>query len=126
MIRVLVFLIFGSLSACVPRTIVSDYQPTVAKDVVRAWADAYNRGKFQQLILLVHPQKRADFEAGDTGFRAQMKGWMVKSYLVGASVRINNEFAGHEVSYQLTDGRRTRQVDGIIVQEMSRWWIWRF
>ena len=55
-----------------------------------------------------------------------LKGWMVKSYLVGDSVRVNHEFAGHEISYRMTDGRRERQVDGVIVQEMGRWWMWRF
>ena len=123
--RLLTISIALLLVGCVPRTIVSDYDPTSAKDVVRGWADSYNRQDVDQLALLVHPQKRADFDASRQAFRGQIAGWQIQSFSVGDEVRVNNELKGREVVLKLTDGRRTRVRNGIIVETRGRWWVWR-
>ena len=63
---------------------------------MRAWSAAYNRDQLDQLALLIHPQKRADFYANRRDMKVRLENWRAE-FKPGAPVRVNEELKGRTV-----------------------------
>ncbi len=127
MTRMLVsFILLGSLSACGPRLAAQAEMPRSAKNAVQSWADAYNSDQIDTLAQLVHPRRTAAFKRGRSALIEQLKVWRIDRYRMGHKVRVNNELNGREVSLDLHDGRRGKQVTGVVVETKGRWWLWTY
>ena len=111
---------------CGPRVVKSNYNTDAPIDVVRAWADAYNSDRIDQLGLLVHPQRQADFGTERATFRERLKVWRVDRYHLGEEVRVNDQMLGHRVTLFMHDGRRGAERAVVIVETKGRWWFWKY
>jgi hypothetical protein len=114
------------LAACAARPVTSAYQPRTAVAAVEAWSDAYNGDRFDQLRLLVHPLRRGHYDSDRKHTLKQLRDWRIDRYLVGPSVRVNDEYSGHEVTLFMHDGRRPEERAVIVVEAKERWWLWNY
>ena len=115
------------LAGCGQRRQISEYDPRTDKDAMRAWSAAYNRDQLDQLALLIHPQKRADFYANRRDMKVRLENWLVRGFQPGAPVRVNEELKGRTVVFQMIDNRGlVESREGIVVETRGRWWLWRY
>ena len=120
------FLAAVLLCGCTLRPPVQIYHPMSEKDAVQAWSDAFNEDDLGSLRQLIHPLKKGVFDKDRPRVREWIKSRLVKSYLMGAPVRINETLGGRKVTLHYQDGRTQYDVEVLVVEGEERWWVWSF
>ena len=128
MTRILVLALFvtGVLVACKPMPSVLKYETQTVEQTVVAWTDAYSRGEFKQLRLLVHPSRIGHFDVEQASLRKKIKTWRIDSFVVGNQVVVNEEFPGRKVALDYHNGSRAQPRTGVFVYAKERWWVWSY
>ena len=126
MIRITSVCLIFCLTACAGLPITPAYKPKTPASAVEAWSDAYNGDRMDQMELLVHPLRRGHFDSERAHLRTRLSSWRIDKYLLGAAVRVNDEYPGHEVTLYMHDGRRAQEKTVVIVQAKELWWLWNY
>ena len=121
---VLFILVF--LSGCTIRPPVSIYHPVSEENAVQAWSDAFNKDDAVSLRQLVHPLKKGVFDKERPRVREWLETRLVKSYLIGPKVSVNETLAGRKVTLHYHDGRAQYDKEVLVVKGEERWWVWSF
>ena len=114
------------LCGCTIRPPAQIYTPVTQKDIVQAWADAFNEDDLVSLRQLVHPLKKGIFDQDKARIRQWIRTRQVQSYLMDKKVRINQTLSGRKVIYHYHDGRQRYDVEAVIAEGEGRWWVWSF
>jgi len=102
------------------------YPTSTPEDAAAAWAKAFNAGDMEQLRLLVHPDRRALFEAHESDVEKQIATFDVQSYEVGEQLVVNEALRGRAVKFIFTDGSSFVENPAVLVEGDRRWWLWRY
>ncbi len=102
-----------------------EYRNDTLEAAVQSWTDAYNRDRADQLRLLVHPEKRADFNPQDKALRAELATLLIQRYEIGHVLNVNESIEGREVTFWLHDGSRSASRKAVWVLVKGHWWRWR-
>lgn len=119
-------LIMVFLGGCTLRPPVTVYRPTSEQSAVQAWSDAFNADDIKSLQQLVHPLKKGLFDQERPRVKSWVKSRIVKSYLMGSQVRINQTLVGQKVTLHYHDGRKQYDLEILVAEGEDRWWIWSF
>lgn len=119
-------LIMVFLGGCTLRPTIAVYRPTSEQSVVQAWSDAFNEDDIKSLQQLVHPLKKGLFDKERPRVKRWIKSRIVKSYLMGRKVRINQTLVGQKVMLHYHDGRKQYDLEILVAEGEDRWWIWSF
>jgi len=112
-------------SACGVQPWMAEYHPGSADDAVRAWTDAYNAKRFDQLALLIHPKKRDGFLEKSSTIKSELKSWRVDRFKMGGTVEAAPGVQGRVARLGYHDGRRGSNRELVVVEFKGQWWIWR-
>lgn len=102
-----------------------EYRHDTLEVAVQSWTDAYNRDRPQQLRLLMHPDKRADFNPKDKALRAELASQLIQRYAIGQVLTVNETMEAREVTFFLHDGARVVARKTVWVLAEGHWWRWR-
>ena len=120
------FIIFGvvSMAGCGVQPWMAEYRPHSPEDAVKAWTDAYNAKRYDQLALLMHPKKRDAFMEKESTIKAELKTWRIDRFKMGGRVEAAPAVTGMDARLGYHDGRRGSDRTLVVVEFKGQWWVW--
>ena len=113
------------LAGCGVQPWMAEYHPQSPDAAVRAWTDAYNAKRFDQLALLMHPKKRDVFLENGSTVQAELKTWRVDRFKMGGEIDAAPGVKGRVARLGYHDGRRGSDRELVVVKFKGQWWVWR-
>lgn len=93
---------------------------------VQSFADAFNRDERGQIELMVHPERRAVFEAHRLDLETQLAHYQIERWSLGEPVVVQEKLEGRAIRVVFTDGAVRRENESIFVLQDGQWWLWKY
>lgn len=100
------------------------YPHATPEATAQSWADAFNRDERGQLRLLLHPDKRVEFDTQREAVTDKLRKFDIAQWAMGERVVVDGKLEGRELKVFLADGAGTRESTAVLVHAEGDWWVW--
>ncbi len=118
--------LLGVVCATGCRQEVLKYPRQQVEVAVQSFADAFNRDERGQIELMVHPERRAVFEAHRLDLETQLAHYQIERWSLSEPVVVQEKLEGRAIRVVFTDGAVRRENEAIFVLQDGQWWLWKY